>query len=933
MIVEEAESTEGPTTSVVENPPTETVTGSRDPTETQSSVPEEDVDENLMCRVCRSSEGSLYYPCLCTGSIKYVHQECLTEWLKYSKKEVCELCNYKYSFQAIYRPDMPKALPLKDIVKGVAVNVARFLKTWIVYSIVILAWFGIVPLTAARIYNAVFYASVYDMFSKPGSFLRTDAIAGDILKGVLLLFLFICIFISLVWLREQIIHGGPQDFLNIPVEVEPDDGLLANNNDDNERNNEVIDPDPPFDVDGAFPEINFDEQNNPANESNDGEDNEFEDTDDENDGQENVEAEQPQQEENWRDWDRLGDELTWQRLLGLDGSFVFIEHVFWVISLNTLFTVLFAYAPYRIGHAALYYFGIQQNIHYFPSLVAILCGYFLIACCLYILHGFAGLLKLKVLYRMLGISFLILKVFLLVLIELGMFPIICGCWLDLCSLSLFSSTLTSRLVTFSASPVSAVFIHWMIGMIYVFYSASYAVLLREILRPGVLWFLRNLNDPEFNPIQEMIELPVTSHVRRLILSTSIFFSTIFLIVYVPLRCVRRFAPNCLPFNMSVTADTPLSELSLELLILQVVLPALLEQSQARVILKTAVKVWCQYVGRLLGLETYLLPEHELVAPEVPPVEQQNGPLPIGLGAEHQALLFLREPQNNQAQTFMKPAWFPLRICGLLLCMAGTTVLLSSAFFFLPVTIGRFLMHTLAGLSKVHDLYTVGSGLYICWLIVRVLYFLYEWCNQGMVQIKQVIVNYALLVFRLSIISIPTLVLIPMLMGTYFQLVLVTPVRLDHNQSSLYFHWQDWAMGVLHLKIVCAVIMMGPDWWLKLAFEQIYQDGILDLNASRILFIVILPVSLALGSLISVPFLLARTYIYLIGSDILESVLIYRLSYPCSLVILLTCAFFRWQYLKFKGLAEFIRNEKYLVGTQLVNYERDTNTSQSQNVTA
>lgn len=45
--------------------------------------------------------------------------------------------------------------------------------------------------------------------------------------------------------------------------------------------------------------------------------------------------------DNWREWERVADELTWQRLLGLDGSFLFLEHVFWVISLNTLFTVLF----------------------------------------------------------------------------------------------------------------------------------------------------------------------------------------------------------------------------------------------------------------------------------------------------------------------------------------------------------------------------------------------------------------------------------------------------------------------------------------------------------------------------------------------------------------------------------------------------------------
>lgn len=38
--------------------------------------------------------------------------------------------------------------------------------------------------------------------------------------------------------------------------------------------------------------------------------------------------------------DRL-DDLTWQRLLGLDGSLVFVEHLLWTIALNILFIVLF----------------------------------------------------------------------------------------------------------------------------------------------------------------------------------------------------------------------------------------------------------------------------------------------------------------------------------------------------------------------------------------------------------------------------------------------------------------------------------------------------------------------------------------------------------------------------------------------------------------
>merc|ERR1712115_155617 len=35
-------------------------------------------------------------PCLCTGSIKYVHEECLImKWMKTSTSKTCELCKQK----------------------------------------------------------------------------------------------------------------------------------------------------------------------------------------------------------------------------------------------------------------------------------------------------------------------------------------------------------------------------------------------------------------------------------------------------------------------------------------------------------------------------------------------------------------------------------------------------------------------------------------------------------------------------------------------------------------------------------------------------------------------------------------------------------------------------------------------------------------------
>ncbi|KAJ1369280.1 RINGv [Parelaphostrongylus tenuis] len=910
---------------------TEASTSSVQQPSSSSTQSTDDPEDHHMCRVCRGDEGHLYYPCLCTGSIKYVHQECLTEWLKYSKKEVCELCNYKYSFQPIYRHDMPKALPLIEILKGVAISAASMVRTWLVYTMVLISWLGIVPLTAARIYHAVFYLSMQEILVLPISIFRTEQIFPDVLKGCFLLIIFICTFISLVWLREQIIHGGPYDFLNIeqdggvhngveeqnPVERQ-EEGIAASEVPDQA---EDTDENPDEEEEGVRPHVVGGPDQMTTNREAEGEplrpQQQADHVQPRAPNEDRPAQEVPQPEDNWRDLDRLGDELTWQRLLGLDGSLVFLERVVWVISLDTLFTIVFAYAPYKLGHYILTKCGIQQSIHYFPSIAAILMGYVAVTAIIYVLHYIVGLIRLNSLYRVLGICFLVLKVFLLVLVEIGFFPIICGCWMDLCSLRLFSASLSSRAASFATSPTSSVFIHWMIGMVYVFYFASFVLLLREVLRPGVLWFMRNLNDPEFNPIQEMIELPVTRHLRRLVASTSLCFTTIFLIVYLPLGIVQKLYPSLLPYNMSLSADTPLSELSLELLILQVVLPALLEQTQARFLLKAMVLWWCVHVGGALDVDRYLLPD--LPNPDQPQ-EGVAAPGAGGLAAEHQALLLLREPQA--VQPYNRPRFFPLRVLVLLFAVAVTCCITSCMLFLIPVMVGRGIIYGLTGYSNVHELYTVGAGLYVCWMFVKLSLLSLHWFNLGVNHLKEAIVNSLNITARLFIVCIPIVFVIPMLMGTYFQLVIITPLRLSHQQTSLVFHWQDWAMGVLHMKIVCGAVMMGPEWWMRQVFDQIYQDGIRNLRARFILSQLIFPVILFLSSILAFPYLMARFYIFLTDASLVDSVLVLRYCFPSSLILLLVVSFLKWQLNKIQGLAENIRNERYLVGTRLVNYERN-----------
>merc|ERR1711884_890324 len=385
-----------------------------------------------ICRVCRcegTAERPLFHPCICTGSIKYIHQECLLQWLKYSKKEFCELCSHRFSFTPIYSPDMPKRLPLSIIFSGFLGTVAHAVRFWLHYTLVALAWLGVVPLTACRIYRTLFTGSVSSILSLPINVFSTENITSDILQGCAVVTLTLLAFIGLVWLREQILHGGGPEWLEMeaaalqgpPVrgnlfevpqnQVEPEEMPIADNLPEEPAPPEILD--------------NVNAGNNNAN-------NELNVNDD---GQWNP-----------MEWDRAAEELTWERLLGLDGSLVFLEHVFWVVSLNTLFILVFAFCPYHIRHFTIAGFKLKSYINgaHFEGMLTTLCGYGIIGICLVMLHSFTKLLRFKKFSRVFGLCYVVVKVALLLVIEIVAFPVICGWWLDICSLTLFDATLKDR---------------------------------------------------------------------------------------------------------------------------------------------------------------------------------------------------------------------------------------------------------------------------------------------------------------------------------------------------------------------------------------------------------------------------------------------------------------------------------------------------------
>ncbi|XP_038652795.1 E3 ubiquitin-protein ligase MARCH6 isoform X2 [Scyliorhinus canicula] len=913
--------------------------------------------EEDICRVCRS-EGTpdkpLYHPCVCTGSIKFIHQECLVQWLKHSRKEYCELCKHRFAFTPIYSPDMPSRLPIQDIFAGLVTSIGTAIRYWFHYTLVAFAWLGVVPLTACRIYKCLFTGSVSSLLTLPLDMLSTENLLADSLQGCFVVTCTLCAFISLVWLREQIVHGGAPQWLE-QNQAQPPNGVGQQNEppaapNAAAENPQVAQPanqaaENPAAADGAAPaeadnaNIAVDEGENEDDENDDEDDAVVEDGADANNG--------AQDDMNWNalEWDRAAEELTWERMLGLDGSLVFLEHVFWVVSLNTLFILVFAFCPYHIGHFSVVGLGFEEYVQasHFEGLITTIVGYVLLAMTLIICHGLAALVKFQRSRRLLGVCYIVVKVSLLVVVEIGVFPLICGWWLDICSLEMFDATLKDRELSFQSAPGTTMFLHWLVGMVYVFYFASFILLLREdlfrsvfnvvsfqVLRPGVLWFLRNLNDPDFNPVQEMIHLPIYRHFRRFILSVIVFGSIVLLMLWLPIRIIKTLLPDFLPYNVMLYSDAPVSELSLELLLLQVVLPALLEQGHTRQWLKGLVRAWTVTAGYLLDLHSYLLgdqEENENNANQQANNNQQarnNNAIPVvgeGLHAAHQAILQQGGPVGFQP--YRKPLQFPLRILLLVIFMCVTLLIASLICLTLPVSAGRWLMSFWTGSAKIHELYTAACGLYICWLTIRAITVLAAWMPQGRDVIFQKLREWSMMIVKTLVVALLLAGMVPLLLGLLFELVIVAPLRVPLDQTPLFYPWQDWALGVLHAKIIAAITLMGPQWWLKTVIEQVYANGIRNIDLHFIICKLAAPVIAVLLLSLCLPYVIAAGIVPLLGVTTEMQNLVQRRIYPLLLMVVILMGVLSFQIRQFKRLYEHIKNDKYLVGQRLVNYERRT----------
>ena len=62
----------------------------------------------MQCRFCweGGNVSEFVSPCECSGSMKFVHIECIQKWIKESRSRTCNVCNSKYNMVIVDMEDV-----------------------------------------------------------------------------------------------------------------------------------------------------------------------------------------------------------------------------------------------------------------------------------------------------------------------------------------------------------------------------------------------------------------------------------------------------------------------------------------------------------------------------------------------------------------------------------------------------------------------------------------------------------------------------------------------------------------------------------------------------------------------------------------------------------------------------------------------------------
>jgi hypothetical protein len=162
---------------------------------------------------------------------------------------------------------------------------------------------------------------------------------------------------------------------------------------------------------------------------------------------------------------------------------------------------------------------------------------------------------------------------------------------------------------------------------------------------------------------------------------------------------------------------------------------------------------------------------------VPTVDQNDNVLPMPIvAAPEQVQDIQAEPVLLPApapaapvaivasQPFVEPPLFRLRLCGLCVFTCVSVTFLSILGLTIPAAIGRGLLGLVTGSARLHELYTILTGLYILWLITRIISFIRSLLPFDIHNILNRLKTYSILCTRVLLCTFLLIGYVPFMIG-------------------------------------------------------------------------------------------------------------------------------------------------------------------------
>lgn len=198
----------------------------------------------------------------------------------------------------------------------------------------------------------------------------------------------------------------------------------------------------------------------------------------------------------------------------------------------------------------------------------------------------------------------VFKVILIISIEMLAFPLYCGLLLDFAFLPLFDgASVATRWAFATDHPTLFGFIHWFIGTCYMFHFALFVGMCRKILRRGVLWFIRDPDDPTFHPVRDVLERGVGTQLRKIAFSALVYGALVILCLGGVIWGIGKICRGIFPIYWISTE--PVLEFPMDLLLYNAVTPVLIRLLRPSEAVNTMYAWWLRRCARMLRLSHFL----------------------------------------------------------------------------------------------------------------------------------------------------------------------------------------------------------------------------------------------------------------------------------------------------------------------------------------